>query len=140
MPHVLAPGLEFLRTPTELLAKAGQRRTKAVGVRIGNASPLKGFPENRANRPSTPPMRPSYTGRLKLMAPAKGDPSGREKRIIRSPQFLGVEIIDPFLHDRADIVADGKEKGRKRLAELGIHLPSVLIELPFSHVDVLQLQ
>jgi len=42
--------------------------------------------------------------------------------------------------ERADIVADGKEKGRKRLAELGIHLPSVLIELPFSHVDVLQLQ
>jgi hypothetical protein len=58
VPHVLAPGLEFLWGAPEPLAEAGQGRTEAVWICVGNVSSLEGFPEYRPYWPSIAPVRP----------------------------------------------------------------------------------
>src|SRR5580704_1592778 len=79
VPHVLAPGLEFLWGATEPLAEAGQGRTEAVWVCVGNTSSLEGFPEYRPYWPSIAPVRPGYARRLKLMPFAERDARSGEK-------------------------------------------------------------
>src|SRR6516165_521340 len=109
-------------------------------VRVRNTSPLKRFPENRANGSGIGPMPPSQAARLKLMRLTQSDLGGGEKRIIRSPQLFRQKVFDPLRHDGMDIIADWEEKCREGLTELGIDLPSVLIEFSLGDVNVLELQ
>src|SRR5262249_8151528 len=137
VPHVLAPGLEFLWTFAELLAEAGQGRTEAVRICVWNTSPRKRFPEDGADGPSVAPMRPSQATCLKLPGLTKNDLGSREQRITRPPQLFRQKVVDPLHHDRTNILADRKEIGRESLAEFCFYLPSVLNKLSFTDVDVL---
>ena len=109
-------------------------------VKIGRARKRAGFAEYRPNLVRVRPMRPIEADSAKLEIVIRRDLGFRKERVLRTEAFLLAQEGDPIDENLADVLADRKEPGRKRLRPLRPDLTRVLFNQFAFDVDMLQLE
>lgn len=127
MPEILAPCLELFRRLTDLFREAHKRVSKAVWIKVRQASAGERLFKYVANRRGAAPVHALQPCRFKLPIRAHCDACRREKRIIIAPQFPSPQVREPIRNNAANFIADWEEVCFERLAEFCVDLACILI-------------
>jgi hypothetical protein len=139
MAQILGSCFEGLGRFAHPLAKSDKRLPEAMRVKIGQARPHEGVPDNGADRRGVAAAVSVKSGRFKMTTGPPSNSRPWEKRIVQAPKFFYPQIMDPIRHDLPDIVPYREKVSGEGLAEFRLHLAGVLFHFPFDQVDMFSL-